>query len=643
MTHSEKELHKKSVAEHNHDHEGHHHEHGNLPLILYGIAVILAITALFLHKQTWQPLLFGIATLSAGYHVVIEEGFWPTIQRLVHKGQFKPDSHVLMGLAAIGAMILGEYWEGTLLILIFGGAHFLEGYAEGKSKRDISRLIDMNPKSARRLLAEDEVEIVEVSELEIGDTIQVLNGDQIPIDGKILEGQTVIDESAINGESTPQEKGPGDMVFGSTINGSNTFTFEVTKSSEDTVFGRIMTLVEDNQNNQTKTTTIIDKYEPKYVTFVILLVVAYMILAPLVSSLTVAQSFYRGLLILVSASPCALAAATISATLSATSNLARKGVLSRGAAYIQALADIEAIAFDKTGTLTKGQPEVTDTYFVSESAKQQLIPVLVAMEKQANHPLAAAIVAHYSEVATNEKLSIENQTGQGIQTVYQGKTYRVGKPTSFSHVPAAIQSRTETWEASGHTVVYMGVAEEVQGVIALMDVPKKEALEAIQYFKEQGLTTHLITGDAELTGQAVGEQLGIDHVEANVLPEDKSKRIAAIQEQGNRVAFVGDGVNDAPALVKANVGVAMGDGTDVALEVSDLALMKNHLSRLVYAHKKAKKMKRIILENIIFSLVVVAFLVFSALTGYSNMTVSVIMHEGSTLLVILNGLRLLMN
>lgn len=367
------------------------HNHGKMPVVLYFVGLALAVIALFLNEdyQLVQNVLFSIATISAGYHVILLEGLGETIENSKAQKKFIPNSHILMGLAAIGASLMGNFWEGTLLILIFSGAHFLEDYAEGRSKREITKLLEMNPTTARLILPDGSTKNVDVSELKVGDQLQVLNGDQVPIDGVILSGSTSIDESSINGESIPKEKSKGDGVFGSTINGTGTFTMKVTKENKDTVFSKILQLVNQNQDNQTKAASIIQKFEPKYVTVVLIAIPLFMLLAPFLLDWTWSQSVYRGLVLLVAASPCALAAATVSATLSTTSNLAKKGVLSKGSSYLSQLADIKAIAFDKTGTLTKGKPEVTNYYFADSVNEENMIDIVVALEKESNHPLEA--------------------------------------------------------------------------------------------------------------------------------------------------------------------------------------------------------------------------------------------------------------
>jgi len=633
---------KQQSEEKHNQNDNHDHDHGKMPVVLYFIGLALAVIALFLNEdyQLLQNVLFSIATISAGYHVIVLEGLGETIENSKTQKKFMPNSHILMGLAAIGASLMGNFWEGTLLILIFSGAHFLEDYAEGRSKREITKLLEMNPTTARLILPDGSTKNVDVSELKVGDQLQVLNGDQVPIDGVILSGSTSIDESSINGESIPKEKTKGDDVFGSTINGTGSFTMEVTKENKDTVFSKILQLVNQNQDNQTKAASIIQKFEPKYVTVVLIAIPLFMLLAPFLLDWTWSQSVYRGLVLLVAAAPCALAAATVSVTLSTTSNLAKKGVLSKGSSYLSQLAKTQAIAFDKTGTLTKGKPEVTNYYFADSVNEENMIDIVVALEKESNHPLADAILRMF-EQKNKLTIEVENQIGKGLTGDYKGRKYRIGKPTSFGDVSNEYVRLNNEWASEGKTVVYVAVDEEVIGLIALMDVPSEQAKETIEYFRTQGIHTTLITGDSEMTGKAVAKQLGIDEVIANVMPEDKSRIIVEQKEKYGVTTMVGDGVNDSPALVSADVGIAMGEGTDVAVEVSDLVLMKNNLSKLVQSHNISSKMNRVIWQNIIFSMAVVAFLIVVSLLGLTDIAISVIIHEGSTLVVILNGLRLL--
>ncbi|MBF6597967.1 MAG: cadmium-translocating P-type ATPase [Fermentimonas sp.] len=618
------------------------HSHKKTPVTLYFIGLALTIAALFVSENNivLKNILFTLATIAAGYHVIILEGVGETIVHTRLKRRFTPNSHILMGLAAIGASVIGNFWEATLLILIFSGAQFLEHYAEGRSRREITKLLQMSPTTARLIMPNSNTQLVEVKDLKVGDHLQVLNGDQVPIDGVILSGTTSIDESSISGESIPREKYKGDQVFGSTINGSGTFIMEVTKENKDTLFSKILQLVDQNQNNQTKAASIIQKLEPKYVNFVLISIPLIVIGAVIFFNYTWMHSIYRGLVLLVATSPCAIAAATVSVTLSATSNLARHGVLSKGSTYLSQLADIKAIAFDKTGTLTQGKPEVTNDFFSDTIKEEYIIDIIVALEKESNHPLADAILQKFTPNNILD-ISTTNHIGKGLEGNYDNKNYRIGKPTAFEKVSDEYTNLNYKWSTNGNTVVYVSEDENVIGVIALMDTPREEAKATINYFQKLGIHTTLITGDSEITGQSVARDLGIDEAITNVMPHDKSNIISSQKQKYGITAMVGDGVNDAPALVNADVGIAMGDGTDVAVEVSDLALIHNDISKLVHAHKTSTKMKRVIWQNIFISMGVVAFLVTATFTNLTDITTSVIFHEGSTLVVILNGLRLL--
>ncbi|MFS7003518.1 heavy metal translocating P-type ATPase [Carnobacterium maltaromaticum] len=640
---------KEKVHNHEHEHEnggGHNHSHGDSKsaVILFFAGLTAFIVALFLTDSSLlQTILFISAMLLSGYHIMLE-GIIDTIEATKRKRKFSPNVHILMTVAAIGATIIGNYEEGALLIIIFAAAHFMEEYAEGRSKREITNLLKMNPTEARLIEADGSVKVVDVSVLKIGDKLQVLNGDQIATDGVILSGVTSIDESSINGESIPREKTVGDEVFGSTINGNGTFTMEVTKDSSDTLFAKILQLVNQSQSNLSKTATKIQKIEPYYVTAVLIIVPIFILLGPSIFSWTWNESFYRGMVFLISASPCALAASAVPATLSGISNLAKRGVLFKGGSYLANLAGIKAVAFDKTGTLTKGKPSVTDFYFdeIDEATTEQnYIDLIVAMEKTANHPLANAILGKF-EAKESIELEVENEIGKGLVAQYNGAVYQIGKPTVFKNVSSKIENHNEQYSKDGKTVVYFAKDNQVIGLIAMMDVPNANAIEVISYLKSQNIHTTMITGDSEVTGQAVGRQLGIDEVIGNVLPENKAQVIKDQQARYGTVAMLGDGVNDAPALVTADIGVAMGDGTDIAIDVADAVLMQNDLTKFSYAHKVSKRLDRVVWQNIIFSMLIVAILVTLNILGKMDITIGVIAHEGSTLIVILNGLRLLL-
>ncbi|WP_162140255.1 heavy metal translocating P-type ATPase [Haploplasma axanthum] len=628
------------------DHHGHDHKHGKHTLIisavLFFVGVILHIVSRFITNDTIMMILNLIALVFAGTHVIFE-GIEDTISSTIRKKKFTPNVHILMTLAAIGAVIIGDYKEAALLIIIFAGAHYLEEYAEGKSKKEIKKLLKLNPTKARRILEDGSIEIIDVNELKIGDKLKVLNGDQIPTDGIIISGESDINEASITGESIPRLKSINDEVFGSTMNGNGTFEMQVTKDSENTVFSKIVKLVGEAQTNISKTAVLIKKIEPIYVTAVILLTPFIYLFGRYILNWGSVDSFYRTMVFLIVASPCALAATDIPATLSAISNLAKNGVLFKGGSYLSNLSEIGAVAFDKTGTLTEGKPVVTDVYFakeVNELDKQKYLDILVSMESKSNHPLATAII-NYFDVTKKIEVEAENIIGVGLIANYKDKQYKIGKPTSYKTISKELVNVTHEYSNEGKTVVYFGVNEEVVLLIAIQDIPKESSKVAIDFLNKENVRTVMITGDAVKTGEAIGNKLGINEVIGNVLPEDKANIIKDLKTKYGVVAMLGDGVNDAPALVTADIGIAMGDGTDIAIDVADGVLMKNDLTKFVYTYKTSKKLRRIVWENIIFSMLVVLFLITINFFGKMEMPLAVLVHEGSTIVVILNGLRLL--
>lgn len=643
---TEKEIHHHNEERENpHQYQGHHHNHDTkLATRLYLLGVLAFILGLII--GIWLPIVENILMLAAvvlsGYHV-LGEGFGDTIRDSRTQGKFKPNIHLLMGLAALGAILIGSFHEAALLILIFAGAHFLEDYAEGKSRREITNLMNLNPTAANLLQADGSTVKVAVDDLKIGDQVKVLNGGHIPTDGQIVEGATVINESAINGESMPKEKNVGDEVFGATINGDHAIVVEVTKSPDETVFAKILKMVEASQANLTPAASKIKQIEPIYVTAVLAIFPLVILLGPWIFDWAWSEAWYRGLVFLISASPCALAASAVPATLSAISNLARNGVLLKGGAYLSNLNDLNAIAFDKTGTLTKGEPEVTDYYFIKGIQDEEILSVVVAMESQSNHPLANAILQEFKEHTKplDQAIEVTNELGKGLSSHYAGHQYQIGKPSIFTAVPDKIKGHTDELSAAGKTVVYIAQDGQVIGYIAMMDTPNEAAKDAIAYLHQAGLHTVMITGDNATTGQAVAKQVGIDQVVANVLPEEKAQIIQDLQTEYGQVGMTGDGVNDAPALVQADIGFAMGDGTDVAIDVADVVVMANDLEKITKAHQVSRDLNRITWQNVAFSMLVVLVLVILNFMEISDIALGVLLHEGSTILVILNGLRLL--
>ena len=627
---------------HNHNHEhnhNHNHEHGNSRVIFYFVGLIAFVLG-YIFKDNYKIIsnsLFIGSVILAGYHVILE-GIADTIINSKKEKKFLPNIHFLMTLAAIGSIVIGGYEESAMLILIFAGAHFLEEYMDGKSRKEITNLLKLNPVHARLLLKDNTIKQISVDKLEIGDKLQVLNGDQIPIDGTILNGKTFVNESSINGESLPKEKTVGDKVFASTMNEGDSFIMEVTTKSDETTFAKILKLVNDSQSNLTKTATTLQRLEPKYVTFVLALFPLVLVIGVYVLNWGWQLSLYRSLVYLISVSPCALAASAIPVTLATISNLSKQGILVKGGSYLSVLSELKAIAFDKTGTLTKGQPIVTDYYFNDD--EKNIISIIVAMEKQSNHPLARAIVEKFS---TGKELDIkvENKIGEGVKAEYLGDKYSIVKPTAFENINGEFLEEKNRLEQEGKTVVFVSKNQQIIGLVAFMDVPRDEAKRVIDYFKQKGIYTTMITGDSQITGEEVGKLVGINEVEANVMPENKVSVINRKKQELGNIAMVGDGINDTPSLSTADVGIAMGSGTDAAIEIADIVLMNNDLTKLTYAHKISLKMRKITYQNIIFSMCVIVTLVVLNFLGKMDITYGVILHEGSTLIVILNALRML--
>lgn len=612
----------------------------NKPIGFYLLGVAAFIGGLFITQPLARAGILIAAAVAAGYHV-IAEGVTETIQDSKKQHRFAPNIHILMALAAVGAIAIGSYEEAAMLILIFAGADFLEDYVENKSRKEITALLAMAPLEARRYGHDGEFEVVPVAALNIGDRLQILNGAQVPTDGVIIAGTASLDESAISGESIPREKQVGDEVFGGTLNGQSTFDMRVTKASDDTVFAKIIQMVQTAQATPTKMASVIQRFEPLYVKVVLAALPLVFLAGPLLLHWSWMTSVYRTIVFLVAVSPCALAASAVPATLAGISNLARHGVLFKGGRYLANLTQLKAIAFDKTGTLTKGTPTVTDSEFAADVDQAAVMAVVTAMEKQSNHPLANAIVAHYP--ATDVVIdTVHNEIGKGLTADYQGHTYTVGKPQRFTHAPALFRQRAMALGQQGKTVIFVAVDQTVVGLIALMDEAKSSAKAAIAYLKHHDIQPVMITGDAKQTGEAVAADLGIKQVVTNVLPDQKVAVVKQLQETMRPIAMVGDGVNDAPALANAEVGIAMGSGTDVAIDVADVVLIKNDLSRLAFAHQVSTKMNRIVVENLVFSMAVVLLLVTLNVLQLTNIAWGVFLHEGSTLMVILNGLRLLL-
>lgn len=553
---------------------------------------------------------------------------------------------LLMILAAIGSAIIGYWAEGAILIFIFSLSGAMETYTMNKSHKELSSLMELQPEEALRISHGNE-KIVHVSELNVGDHILVKPGERIPTDGKIIQGQTTIDQAAITGESMPVAKTLKNEVFASTVNISGSITVEVTKPSSETLFHKIIELVQSAQSEKSPSQLFIERFEGTYVKIVLFIVGLMMFLPHYFLGWSWTDTFYRAMILLVVASPCALMAAIMPATLAAISNGAKNGILFKGGVHLENLSHLKAIAFDKTGTLTKGTPEVTDFIVHEDYDSEDVLLKVASIENHSNHPLAQAIVKYFNQKQPNKKLlaisGIEDVVGFGVKAVVDGLQWKIGKAKFVGEEDAIDFSAgvATTLAGEGKTNVFVKCEKTVVAIISLKDVVREETKQAIDDLKRLGIYSLMLTGDSKETGKAIAKETHVDGFIAECLPEGKVNEVKTLMKKHGTVAMVGDGINDAPALASANIGIAMGEGTDVALETADVVLMKNDLPRIAEAIRLSTKMNRIIKQNVVFSIGVIMLLIASNFLQILNLPYGVIAHEGSTILVILNGLRLL--
>nr|WP_245807821.1 heavy metal translocating P-type ATPase [Halobacillus massiliensis] len=611
--------------------------HAELIAALTSGALLLLAWITTDHSSAPFIVLHVLAFVIGGY-AKAKEGITETLQ------ERELNVELLMILAAIGSASIGYWTEGAILIFIFALSGALETYTLNKSNREISALMDIQPNEALKV-TNSGYQLVSVNELNIGDQILVKAGERLPADGVIIKGNTSIDESAITGESLPVYKEKQTEVFAGTVNLTGSITCEITKRSDQTLFQRIIHMVQQAQSEKSPSQLFIERFENVYVKAVLITVAVMLFLPHYLFGWSWTDTIYRAMILLVVASPCALVASIMPATLSAISKSARQGLLFKGGVHAENLSHIDAIAFDKTGTLTNGTPKVTDIVLSDESLKEETFAITIAVEQESNHPLAKAIVNELSKysVPSLQMEEVTNVSGQGVKAKYNHDIWKIGNAEFAGREEAfAFQEGiAEKLASEGKTTVFVTKNDEIIALIALKDTVRKEAKQAIENLKKQGIYTVMLTGDNPVTAEAIAKEAGIQTYIAECMPEDKVKELKLLKQHFNNVAMIGDGINDAPALASADLGIAMGEGTDVALETADLVLMKNNLSRLEEAIHLSKKMNTIIKQNVVFSIAVISLLIASNFLQILDLPLGVIGHEGSTILVILNGLRLL--
>lgn len=613
-------------------------KHYELIFALVSGIFILAGWLLTKNEFATAGIVFYILAYIIGGYAKAKEGIKDTIK------EKELNVEMLMLFAAIGAAIIGYWTEGAILIFIFALSGAMESYTLNKSQKEISALLDLQPEEALRISHGIE-ERIPVSQLQIGDIILIKPGERVPADGTIHSGETNIDEAAITGEPIPNEKKFGDEVFAGTVNLRGAIEVTITKRSDQTLFQKIIRLVQNAQSEKSPSQLFIEKFEGTYVKGVLITVALMMFVPHFILDWSWNETFYRAMILLVVASPCALVASITPATLSAISNGARNGILFKGGIHLERLASVKAIAFDKTGTLTQGKPVVTDVYVCNKISEKDVLHITASIESHSTHPLAEAIVK-YAKLKHNVTLTkpenVEDVPGFGLKGILENKAYKIGKADFMGEEAQTFHNGiATTLEQEGKTVVCISDEDGILGLIALKDTLRQETIAAIHDLQNIGVKAIMITGDNEQTAKAIAAESNIKEYYASCLPETKVETIKQLKEKYGTVAMVGDGINDAPALATASIGVAMGEGTDVALETADIVLMKNELSRLAEAIRLSKRMNRIIKQNVIFSLAVIAMLICSNFLQFLALPLGVIGHEGSTILVILNGLRLL--
>ncbi|MFE7064169.1 heavy metal translocating P-type ATPase [Sutcliffiella sp. NPDC057660] len=566
--------------------------------------------------------------------------------------RFEFDMKTLMTVAVIGGAIIGEWAEVAIVVILFAISEALERFSMDRARQSIRSLMDIAPKEA--LVRRNGQEImIHVDDIAVGDIMIVKPGQKIAMDGVVVSGYSAVNQAAITGESVPIEKTVDDEVFAGTLNEEGLLEVKITKLVEDTTISKIIHLVEEAQGERAPSQAFVDKFAKYYTPIIMIIAALVAIVPPLFFDLSWETWIYQGLAVLVVGCPCALVISTPISIVSAIGNAAKKGVLVKGGVYLEEIGALKAIAFDKTGTLTKGVPAVTDYNVLNKQINEkELLSIITALEYRSQHPLASAIMKKaeeenitYSDVQVEDFSSI---TGKGIKGIVNGTTYYIGSPKLFKELLTAdfdkdLEQNVTTLQNQGKTAMIIGTEKEILGVIAVADEVRESSKEIIQKLHQLGIKkTIMLTGDNKGTANAIGGQVGVSDIEAELMPQDKLDFIKQLRSEYGNVAMVGDGVNDAPALAASTVGIAMGGaGTDTALETADVALMGDDLRKLPFTVKLSRKTLNIIKANITFAIVIKFIALLLVIPGWLTLWIAILSDMGATLLVALNGLRLM--
>lgn len=584
--------------------------------------------------------LYALGVLAGAWYILPKA--WVALKRL------SPDMNLLMTVAVIGAMGIQEWFEASTVAFLFALSHLLESWSVGRARRAIAALMSLAPPIAR-LKREDGREVeVAPEEVRVGALFVVKPGERVPLDGRVVRGISEVNQAPITGESLPVSKNPGDPVFAGTINGDGALDIECTKPAGDTTLAHIIRLVGEAQSKRAPSEQWVERFARIYTPSVMGLAVSVLLIPPLLLGEPWVEWLYRALVLLVIACPCALVISTPVSTVAALAASARNGVLIKGGLYIEAPAHLTAMAFDKTGTLTEGRMAVVEVVPLSGHNEAELLERVAALEARTDHPLARAIVAYAQERGVTIRPAEEVQILQGKGAIgqFNGKTYWVGSHRYLEErgqESGDIHRQLESLSQAGRTVIVVGDETHVCGFIALADAVRPEAVETIRALREAGIE-HLImlTGDNAATAQRIARETGVDEVRAELLPADKVAAVESLVSRYDQVAMVGDGVNDAPAMARASLGIAMGAvGSDAAIETADIALMSDDLAKLPWLIRHSRRTLTVIRQNIAFSLGAKAVFVALTFLGLASLWAAIAADMGVSLLVIFNGLRLL--
>lgn len=658
--HHEAEKHKAggdAHAGHDHDkddhpddeHAGHTHSSSraeSISLAVSGLLVTAGLVAQWMKSPSSAVTALSVAAMATGGWFLL-----PKAGRAILK--LRPDINLLVVIAAIGASIIGEFIEAAAVVFLFGVAEWLEGWADRRARRAVEALLEIAPKNAAVKRGDTFTE-VPVEEVKVDEVVAVKSGMSVPLDGEVILGDSAVNQAPITGESVPVDKKPGDPVFAGTINGEGSLEIRVTKAAGDTTLARIIRLVKEAQEQKAPTQRFVDTFARYYTPLVTLAALLMFLIPPLAMGGDWSEWLYRACVLLIIACPCALVISTPVTIVAGLTALAKRGVLVKGGAHLESIAKLKALAVDKTGTITEGKPKVQGVDVIAQLTETDILRIAAAIDSHSAHPLAKAVVQYAEEkqVKFARAENYQNRSGRGAEGVVDGHPHFVGNHR-FAHELGVcneeVERRLAAIEGRGHSVVVVGhrphdgCKGEALGIIGIGDTLRENAATSIRALHDAGVVSvMMLSGDNQRAVDFIAKQVGIDEPRGDLLPDDKVTAVKALREKHGTVGMVGDGVNDAPAMATASIGIAMGvTGTDAAIETADITLMKDDLGKIAETILLARRVMNIIRFNITFSLALKAIFLVLTLLGFASLWLAILADTGATLLVVANALRLL--